>query len=57
MDEMNLLMLAAALGLIPATIAHNKGHNFWSWWVLGTLMWIVAMPLAITLKPKEEKAA
>jgi hypothetical protein len=46
-----LLLLAAALGLIPGAVAHAKGHNFWLWWALGTALWIVAMPAAILLKP------
>lgn len=47
---MEILVLAVMLGLIPAAIAHNKGHNFWLWWIFGALLWIVATPMAILLK-------
>lgn len=55
---MEILVLAVMLGLIPAAIAHNKGYDFWTWWACGTLLWIVATPWAILLKPltPEERA-
>jgi len=46
-----IFIFAIAIGLIPASIAHNKGRDFVSWWLFGTLLWIVAMPLAIIAKP------
>ena len=32
----------------------EQGHSFFVWWVGGTLLFIVAPPLAIILKPREE---
>ena len=46
------LILAALIGLIPATIAYRKGGNFLVWWIGGALLFIVALPLAITMQPE-----
>lgn len=46
-----LLVIAVLIGLIPASIASNKGHNFLVWWFFGAALFIVALPLAIMLKP------
>jgi hypothetical protein len=43
-------VIAIFLGLIPATIASKKGQNFGAWWIFGTLLFIVALPLAILQK-------
>lgn len=43
------LILAVFLGLIPAAIASNKGHNGFLWWLFGALLFIVALPLALIL--------
>lgn len=45
------IVLAAIIGLIPAAIAQGKGRSFITWWIFGTLLWIVAMPCALMLKP------
>ncbi len=42
---------AACLGVIPAVIAHRKGHDWLFWWVFGTTMFIVALPTALLMKP------
>ena len=47
----NLLCISVLIGLIPAAIAHNKGHSFVEWWFLGAAIFIVALPMAILLKP------
>lgn len=49
--SMEFLVLAGVLGLIPAVIASNKGHSFLGWWFGGALFFIVALPMAIMLKP------
>jgi len=46
------LVIAAFLGLITGTIASNKGHSFFLWWFFGMLLFIVALPMAILLKPR-----
>lgn len=45
------LVAAASLGLLPATIAKKKGWSFIGWWCYGFLIWIVAFPHALLLKP------
>lgn len=47
------LIIAAIVGLIPAAIANNKGRSFFAWWLYGFLLWIVALPHSILLKPNE----
>lgn len=42
MDFM-FLIVAAVLGLIPATIAKNKGYSFGLWWFYGWMLFIVAI--------------
>ena len=37
------LVIAAGLGLIPATLAKNKGHSFSLWWFYGWMLFIVAI--------------
>lgn len=51
---MEIFILAALIGLIPALIAQNKGHNFLLWWIFGAALFIVALPCAILLKPNQE---
>jgi hypothetical protein len=48
------LMVAVVIGLIPALIAHRKGRSFLTWWFFGFMLWIVAMPAALIIKPYEE---
>jgi hypothetical protein len=48
---MEFLVLAILLGLIPAVIARRKGHDFVLWWVLGAALLVVALPVAIIMKP------
>lgn len=44
---MELVLLAALLGLIPAMIAHNKGHSAFTWWIFGAALFIIALPAAL----------
>jgi len=44
------LIIAAIIGLIPATIAYKKGYNFFIWWLFGFALFIVALPYAIFMK-------
>ena len=50
------LQLAVVIGLIPAFIARNKGKNFLLWWFYGAMLFIVALPHAILMKPDSQKA-
>lgn len=47
---MGLIILCALIGLIPAAIAHSKGHNFALWWLFGSMLFIFALPMAILSK-------
>jgi len=49
---MEIAIVAALLGLIPAMIARGKGRRFALWWVYGFLLFIVALPHALLLKPE-----
>ena len=51
---MELLLFAAILGLLPASIASSKGHSFGAWWIYGTLLFLIAIVHAIVLKPDPE---
>jgi hypothetical protein len=49
------IVFAVLLGLIPASIAKNKGHDFLAWWFFGAALFIVALPMAILLKPNTKE--
>jgi len=49
-----ILIIAVIIGLLPAFIARSKGYNFFGWWLFGALLWIVAFPMALTLKPNKK---
>lgn len=46
---LEILILAAALGLLPAFIARDKGRNFFKWWAYGALVFIIALPHSLML--------
>lgn len=48
------LILAMLLGLIPAYIALKKGRNFFDWWMFGTTLFVIAFPLALSLKSEKK---
>lgn len=50
-----ILIIVVLLGIIPATIASKKGHNFLLWWIFGVTLFIVALPLAILVKPNTKE--
>lgn len=50
------LLLGTLIGLIPATIARNKGRNFALWWFYGAMLFIVALPHALLIKPSVQKS-
>ena len=51
---MELLLVAAFLGLIPAAIAHSKGHSFVVFWFYGAMLFIVALPHSLLMSPSNE---
>lgn len=51
---MEILMLSAMLGLIPAAIARSKGRSFVGFWIYGALLFIVALPHALLMSTRTE---
>lgn len=49
-----LLLIAVAIGLIPAMIASGKGRGFLVWWIYGALIFIVALPHALMLSREDD---
>jgi hypothetical protein len=47
--DIDTLVVAALLGLIPAAIAQPKGRSFGLWWLYGFLLFIVALPHSLML--------
>ncbi len=47
---MEIVIFAILLGLIPASIARNKGRSFGVWWIYGALLFIVALPHSLLMK-------
>jgi hypothetical protein len=47
----SLLILAAVIGCIPGAIAQRKGYDFVTWWIFGALLFVVALPWSLMLKP------
>lgn len=52
---MEYLLFPALLAFIPAIIAQKKGKSFILWWVFGFLLFIVALPWALLMKPAMKK--
>ena len=50
-----LVIVLALIGLLPAWIASRKGYNFLTWWIFGGLLFIIALPLALMMKPDAGK--
>lgn len=51
---MEYLFIAVLIGLIPAIIAKNKGRSFLGWWIYGALLFIVALPHSLIMRPNQE---
>lgn len=51
---MEMIGYAILIGLIPASIAFSKGRRFFPWWGFGALLFFVALPMALLIKPDQE---
>ena len=51
---METLIIAAIIGCIPACIAQSKGKSFLAWWFYGVLLFIIALPHALFMKPDQK---
>ena len=52
---MTYVAIALLLGLIPAAIANRQNHSFAQWWLVGAVIFIIALPLSFFAKPMPEK--
>lgn len=52
-----ILCLFIGLAFIPAKIAQKKGRDFWTWYVYGIWLWLIAFPHALFIKKKETTSA
>jgi len=52
---MEVLVVAALLGLITGAIAQSKGRSFFMWWLYGTAIFIVALPHILLSKDQSGK--
>ena len=52
---MGIVIIAVLIGLIPASIASSKGHNFVLWWLYGAALFIVALPHSLMIGPSGSK--
>ena len=43
------IIIGIVLGWIPAIIASNKGHDFFTWWVYGFCLFIIALPHSLLI--------
>jgi len=50
---MELFVLAALLGFIPAMIAKSKGRSFGAWWLYGFLLFIIALIHSLIIRPNK----
>ncbi len=50
-----ILIIAAFLGLIPAFIAQSKGRSFGAWWLYGFLLFIVALIHSLCLSGSKQE--
>ncbi len=55
-DLIEALKFAVVLGLIPGFIAHSKGRNFALWWFYGAMLFLVALPHSLWIKPGSAEA-
>ena len=46
---MGYIAFALIIGLLPASIAKNKGKDFVIWWIYGAALFIVALPHALMM--------
>jgi hypothetical protein len=45
-----ILIVAMLLGLITGAIAQKKGDSFLAWWLFGTFLFIVALPMVLLME-------
>jgi hypothetical protein len=53
MDQ-SFIFWAILLGLIPAMIARKKGRSFFEFWIFGTVLFIIALPVTLLMRPTKK---
>lgn len=53
---MEIIVICAIIGCLPAAIAQSKGRSFVAWWIYGALLFIVALPHSLMLKADPKPA-
>ena len=53
--ELQVVIVALLIGVIPGAIASRKGHSFVGFWLMGAMFFIVALPWAILIGPSETR--
>lgn len=52
---MEFILIAICIGTIPGFIAQSKGRSFVVWWLYGAVLFIVALPHSLLMKPDVER--
>jgi len=52
---MGFVLLAICMGVLPASIAQSKGHNFLAWWIYGAALFIIALPYSLLITRRIEQ--
>lgn len=53
-DLMSTLVFMLILAIIPAVIAKHKGRNFFTWYVYGYFLWLIALVHSIVMSKTKE---
>jgi hypothetical protein len=51
---MEFLVIIVVIGLLPAFIASSKGRDFVTWWVYGSLLFIIALPHSLIMSADQK---
>jgi ABC-type dipeptide/oligopeptide/nickel transport system permease component len=49
---LGILVFASLLGCIPGAIAQKKGHSFIKWWIFGSALFFVALPVSLMIEDR-----
>jgi hypothetical protein len=49
------VLMLLLIALLPASIARHKGRSFFTWYVGGILLWIVAFPASIMVSDRRRR--
>lgn len=52
MYDIEIIVYALIMGLLPAFIAKKKGRSFSTWYIYGVFLWIIALIHSLCMKDK-----